>query len=111
MRHSAYVRIANAFGLNRLRSKSAENNGGQGQNRTADTGIFSPLLYRLSYLAIWEACCHQGGDVVEFRDAYLIGSRPLSQPKSREFLEKEMKNFFFGEGAQLPSDFKPAQGK
>ena len=26
--------------------------GGQGQNRTADTGIFSPLLYRLSYLAI-----------------------------------------------------------
>ena len=28
--------------------------GGQGQNRTADTGIFSPLLYRLSYLAILE---------------------------------------------------------
>ncbi len=28
--------------------------GGQGQNRTADTGIFSPLLYRLSYLAIEE---------------------------------------------------------
>ena len=27
-------------------------NGGQGQNRTADTRIFSPLLYRLSYLAI-----------------------------------------------------------
>ncbi len=25
-------------------------NGAQGQNRTADTGIFSPLLYRLSYL-------------------------------------------------------------
>jgi hypothetical protein len=22
----------------------------EGQNRTADTGIFSPLLYRLSYL-------------------------------------------------------------
>ena len=30
-------------------------NGGQGQNRTADTGIFSPLLYRLSYLARWES--------------------------------------------------------
>ncbi len=28
--------------------------GGQGQNRTADTGIFSPLLYRLSYLAIFK---------------------------------------------------------
>ena len=25
----------------------------RGQNRTADTGIFSPLLYRLSYLAIY----------------------------------------------------------
>ena len=28
---------------------AAEN--GQGQNRTADTRIFSPLLYQLSYLA------------------------------------------------------------
>jgi hypothetical protein len=28
--------------------------GGQGQNRTADTRIFSPLLYRLSYLAAGE---------------------------------------------------------
>ena len=27
------------------------NPNGQGQNRTADTRIFSPLLYRLSYLA------------------------------------------------------------
>jgi hypothetical protein len=26
-------------------------NGGQGRSRTADTRIFSPLLYRLSYLA------------------------------------------------------------
>ena len=26
-------------------------NYGQGQNRTADTRIFSPLLYQLSYLA------------------------------------------------------------
>ena len=26
-------------------------NNGQGQNRTADTRIFSPLLYQLSYLA------------------------------------------------------------
>ncbi len=25
---------------------------GQGQNRTADTRIFSPLLYQLSYLAL-----------------------------------------------------------
>src|SRR5262245_25346745 len=30
---------------------SKERGCGQGQNRTADTRIFSPLLYRLSYLA------------------------------------------------------------
>ena len=28
--------------------------GGSGRNRTADTGIFNPLLYRLSYRAISE---------------------------------------------------------
>jgi hypothetical protein len=28
-----------------------DRNSGQGQNRTADTRIFSPLLYQLSYLA------------------------------------------------------------
>jgi hypothetical protein len=27
-------------------------NGAQGRNRTTDTRIFSPLLYRLSYLGI-----------------------------------------------------------
>ena len=30
---------------------SSGGDGGQGRNRTADTGIFNPLLYRLSYLA------------------------------------------------------------
>ena len=34
---------------NVLKNLSVED--GQGQNRTADTRIFSPLLYRLSYLA------------------------------------------------------------
>jgi hypothetical protein len=29
----------------------SESYGGQGRNRTADTRIFSPLLYQLSYLA------------------------------------------------------------
>lgn len=32
--------------------------GGQGRDRTADTRIFSPLLYQLSYLAkFYFACC------------------------------------------------------
>ena len=29
--------------------------GAQSRNRTSDTGIFSPLLYRLSYLGLWWA--------------------------------------------------------
>ena len=33
-----------------LRELKCLKNGAQGQNRTADTGIFSPLLYQLSYL-------------------------------------------------------------
>jgi hypothetical protein len=33
---------------------------GQGQNRTADTRIFSPLLYRLSYLATALKYCLKG---------------------------------------------------
>ena len=28
--------------------------GGQGRDRTADTRIFNPLLYQLSYLADWK---------------------------------------------------------
>ena len=30
--------------------------GAQGRNRTIDTRIFSPLLYRLSYLGILSCC-------------------------------------------------------
>ena len=35
------------------RLPKAEKNGGSGRNRTADTRIFSPLLYRLSYRAYY----------------------------------------------------------
>ena len=33
--------------------KSLKLNGAEGQNRTADTMIFSHVLYRLSYLGIY----------------------------------------------------------
>ena len=36
----------------RCRQISSVENGGQGRNRTADTRIFNPLLYRLSYPAL-----------------------------------------------------------
>jgi hypothetical protein len=35
----------------KARAKSSWSRDGQGRNRTADTRIFSPLLYQLSYLA------------------------------------------------------------
>lgn len=39
----------------------------------------------------------------------LINEYRLSpmDPKSRRFLEEEMEKFFFGEGSDLPPDFKP----
>src|SRR3954452_21865510 len=37
--------------------KDERKNGAQGRNRTSDTGIFSPLLYRLSYLG--PSCCRE----------------------------------------------------
>ena len=39
-------------------------NGGPGRNRTGDTGIFSPLLYQLSY----RAKCNGGPDGNRTRD-------------------------------------------
>ena len=41
----------NKLGANRFILKT--NNGGVGQDRTADTRIFNPLLYRLSYRAMF----------------------------------------------------------
>jgi hypothetical protein len=39
--------------------------GGQGQNRTADTKIFSLLLYRLSYLpTVWDFYCYPSWVIV-----------------------------------------------
>ena len=39
----------------------------------------------------------------------LINEYRLSpmEPKAREFLEKEMEKFFFGDGSEAPPDFKP----
>ena len=37
------------------RNSSFYQTGGSSGNRTSDTGIFSPLLYRLSYEAIWRS--------------------------------------------------------
>jgi Fe-S cluster biosynthesis and repair protein YggX len=31
------------------------------------------------------------------------------EPKARQFLEREMEKFFFGEGSDRPPDFKPEE--
>ncbi|MEW8322870.1 MAG: oxidative damage protection protein [Candidatus Thiodiazotropha taylori] len=39
----------------------------------------------------------------------LINENRLSpvDPKARKFLEEQMEQFFFGEGSELPQDYKP----
>jgi Fe-S cluster biosynthesis and repair protein YggX len=41
----------------------------------------------------------------------LINEYRLSpmEPKARTFLQEQMEKFFFGEGAELPPDYKPPQ--
>jgi hypothetical protein len=52
-------------------------NGAQGRNRTADTGIFNPLLYRLSYLGIRQGAW-LGGHAVLRSGGYRTGGAGLS---------------------------------
>ena len=46
------------------RVKSGQKNNGSGRDRTADTRIFNPLLYQLSYRAILQARLGRGADEV-----------------------------------------------
>lgn len=41
----------------------------------------------------------------------LINENRLSpiEPRARQFLEKEMEKFFFGEGSELPAEFVPPE--
>ena len=59
-------------------TEEALKNGAQGRNRTNDTGIFSPLLYRLSYLgkvvAAKTISISKWGRVLKFRAA--LGTPP-----------------------------------
>ncbi len=45
--YGRFLRISQA-----LAALGDQENGAQGRNRTADTRIFNPLLYQLSYLGI-----------------------------------------------------------
>ena len=47
--------------------------GGQGRNRTADTGIFNPLLYQLSYLARHEQVVYLNAKPMIRQDFKVMG--------------------------------------
>jgi hypothetical protein len=49
-----------------LEREGGRKNGGSGRNRTVDTRIFSPLLYRLSYRAT-RAPEKAGGDIIRIK--------------------------------------------
>ena len=52
-------------------------NGAQGRNRTTDTRIFSPLLYRLSYLAAEDR--HYSGGKEKVNHPWRGGARPAGR--------------------------------
>jgi|TARA_B110000971_G_scaffold146645_1_gene149764 hypothetical protein len=56
LRHQQGNLIVRFWGLNRA-AGTADLNGGRRWNRTTDTGIFNPLLYRLSYPALLKIFC------------------------------------------------------
>ncbi len=56
-------------------AKRRRSDGAQRRNRTADTGIFNPLLYLLSYLDVWK-------DFVVPRDGIEPPTRGFSIPCS-----------------------------
>ena len=54
--------------------------GAQRRNRTADTGIFSPLLYRLSYLGKSEAVKYEiAAPASSLNDPAGVATLPLAQ--------------------------------
>ena len=63
--------------LHHLRGQKAPR-GGLGRNRTADTGIFNPLLYRLSYQA-WSRVGGEGERDGPFGNGFLRASEFLRQ--------------------------------
>ena len=74
---------------NALKTMAFWEDGAQGRNRTTDTRIFSPLLYRLSYLgalakgAYKELLCscpamHRSGNGVAIRRETLVRRRPTA---------------------------------
>ncbi len=79
-------------------SNSLNRNGGQGVNRTPDTRIFSPLLYRLSYLASRPRRFESMADRLRGFSvlAYPVATRPrylASRPRRFENIANRLRGF------------------
>jgi len=58
---------------------------------------------------VFENVCKQAWQDWLRQQTMLINEYRLSpmDPKARSFLEEQMQKFFFGEGADVPPDYKP----
>ncbi len=102
------------------KAKRRDLNGGQGRGRTADTRIFSPLLYQLSYLARKRASKVLGRETVSLDkhlddvNSLLTSSRHRSKlPTSR--IQKKVDNRLRGSimtfGHCLPISVAPKRSE
>ena len=62
---------------------------------------------------IFENVSKEGWQQWMKQQTILINEYRLSpiEPKAREFLEQQMEQFFFGEGADTPADFVPPESQ
>jgi len=62
---------------------------------------------------IWENVSKEAWGMWLNQQTMLINEYRINpmDPKARKFIESEMEKFFFGEGSQLPPDFKPPRSK
>jgi Fe-S cluster biosynthesis and repair protein YggX len=75
----------------------------EGLDRVPYPGDLGKRIYENVSKEAWQAWLkHQ---------TMLINENRLSpiDPKTRKFLEEQMENYFFGEGAVLPPDYVPPQ--
>lgn len=58
---------------------------------------------------IFENVSKEAWEMWKEHQTMLINEYRLSpmDPKARKFLEEEMERFFFGQGSELPPDYKP----
>jgi Fe-S cluster biosynthesis and repair protein YggX len=73
----------------------------EGLDRPPYPGELGKRIYENVSKAAWQRwLAHQTMLINEYRLS------PV-EPKAREFLEKEMEKYFFGEGSEAPPDYKP----